>query len=327
MARTSWLDGGAALARRSLAAAAITLCWVAAQGVAAQGVGAQGVAAQAEDVDPNGVAVAFNGGDTSGAPGVVNGVVLHVEITDQQVALSHGFRSMSLLADIDCQAGRERRRKATAFGLPNLAGPALPHNASAEASGEWATPEPYMGEVIKTVCSMHGLRAAELQAPSETLASAPAPEPAALASVEPAAVSPTEAAVPSGSEAAAAPTPPIGASPSLPTHAYPVPDASPASPAAMAGAPPPHMAGPRSGALGQARVQIASSQSRADAQAELGRSAALIQAPLRGEIEVATVHGRTVYRSIIAPFESESDARAFCAHTGLTLEGCFVWAR
>ncbi|MEJ0065347.1 MAG: SPOR domain-containing protein [Caulobacteraceae bacterium] len=265
-------------------------------------------AAQAQDIDSNAVAVAFSGGDTAGAPGVVNGVLLNLEVTDQQIAESGGFRSMSLTVDVDCRGGRERLRKAAAFALPNLVGTAQPRGVS----GEWETPETYMREVIKTICTMHSLRFIEQVADGENAAVAHGP----TSPAEPPKL-PTSAATSEPADAA-----PVAA-PSPPPNAYPVPDAAPAV-AAVLGPPP---SGPRTAAdfIGQARVQIASSPSRADAEAMLNRSAAVISPPLKGEVEVAMVHGRTVYRSIIAPFASEAEAQAFCARTGLTLEGCFVW--
>jgi len=265
------------------------------------------LAAQAQSLESNDVAVAFSGGDTSGLPGVVNGVRLNVEVTDEQT--SRGFRSMSLIVDVDCPGSRERLRKAEAFDLPNLAGPPQPHSVS----GERAIQEAYMGEVIKTICAVHGLRVVA-QGGGETPAAARGPTLPAEPPTPPppaAPANPTDPAAFSGA-ASPAPTPEREpyAAPAAPETASPT---LPSSPAAAAGF------------LSQARVQIASSPSRADAEARLGRSAALIAPPLRGEVEVATVHGRTVYRSIIAPFGSTSDAQAFCARTRPNLDGCFVW--
>jgi hypothetical protein len=261
-------------------------------------------AVQAQGVDTNAIAVSFSGGDASGSAGVVSGVLLHVELTDDQIAESPGFRSMSLTVDVDCRGGRERLRKAEAFDQPNLAGPPRPH----AASGEWATPEAYMGEVIKTICAMHGMRVA-------LGGGAPAPARAPTAPAEPPTLSPP--AAPAETAFSAAPSP------------APTPDRAPdAPPAAVAAAPPsapPPSPTAAAGFFGQARVQIASSPSRADAEARLGRSAALIASPLRGEVEVASVHGRTVYRSIIAPFATTSEAQEFCARARPNLDGCFVW--
>jgi hypothetical protein len=265
------------------------------------------VAAQAQTVDSNAIAVAFSGGDTSGPPGVVNGVLLNIEVTDEQTAQSRGFRSMSLVVDVDCQGSRERLRKAEAFDLPNLAGPQQPRGVS----GERAIQDAYMGEVIKTICAVHGIRVFAQGAGAggtPAVASGPA--------------SPAEPPTPGPPVAAAEPAFSGAASPAL------TPDREPdAAPAALAAAPPnpPPSPGAAAGFLSQARVQIASSPSRADAEARLGRSAALIAPPLRGEVEVATVHGKTVYRSIIAPFGSTSEAQAFCARTRPSLDGCFVW--
>ena len=115
-----WLSR--ALARRCLWGAALAL------GCAA---------AQAQNLDANSIAVAFSGGDTFGAPGVVNGVRLDVETPDDPVVQSADFRSMSLVVDVDCRGDRERVRKVEAFDQPNLAGTPRPR----AASGEWAPPE------------------------------------------------------------------------------------------------------------------------------------------------------------------------------------------
>jgi hypothetical protein len=267
-------------------------------------------AVQAQGVDPNAIAVAFTGGDTSGPPGVVRGVTLNVEATDEQGAGSRDFRSMSLIVDVDCRGDRERLRKADAFDQPNLAGPAQ----ARAVSGEWASPEPYMGEVIKTICAMHGMHVVEQRGGA-----------GASLAVARATTAPAEPPKPPLPAPPAEPTEPAFTSAPGPAPGpYPMSDAAPA---AVAAAPPSPASSPVAAArfLGRARVQIASSPSRADAEARLDRSVGLIAPPLKGEVEVATVHGKTVYRSIIAPFGSESEARAFCARTGLTLDGCFVW--
>jgi hypothetical protein len=304
MERTTLLRPRRAIARRCLWGAALALgC----------------VTASAQDTDSNAFAVAFTGGATS-ASGVVSGVQLNVEITDDQVAQTRDFRSMSLLVDVDCRGDRERLHKAVAFDQPNLTGAPKPLTAS----GEWADPEAYMTETIRTICALHGMRLVEhgpetggglALAPAVTPPpEPPSPPPAAEPAIPPeAAASPPPSPVPSP---VAAPDPgpehePYAASPGFVAS----PATQPTSSAAAAAVP------------GQARVQIASSPSRAEAEAMLGRSAALIQPPLRGAIEVATVRHKTVYRSIIAPFASDAEARAFCARTGLTLDGCFVWGR
>ena len=284
-----------ALARRFVWGAAIALCCA---------------TAQAQNLDSNTIAVAFSGGDTFGAPGVVNNIRLDVEVTDDPIVENADFRSMSLVVDVDCRGDRERLRKAEAFDQPNLAGTPRPRGVS----GEWAPPEAYMREVIKTICTVHGMRVVEHDAgPVMARAAAPPAEPprprppAAPASPPP---SPPELAVSSApSLATNLEHEPYPASPNMVAP----PPSAPPSPAAAAGF------------LSQPRVQIASSPSRADAQAKLDRSAALIASPLRGEVEVATVHGKTVYRSIIAPFGSEAAAQAFCARARPNLDGCFVW--
>ncbi len=286
-----------ALARRCVWGAAMALCCA---------------TAQAQNLDSNTIAVAFSGGDTFGAPGVVNGVRLDVEVTDEPIVGNADFRSMSLVVDVDCRGDRERLRKAEAFDQPNLAGTPRPR----VVSGGWAPPEAYMREVIKTICTVHGMRVVEQVAsagPVVARAAAPSAEPprprppAAPASPPP---GPPELAVSSTPSPA-----------SNPEHEpYP---ASPGMAAASPSAPPSPAAAV--GFLSQPRVQIASSPSRADAQAKLDRSAALIASPLRGEVEVATVHGKTVYRSIIAPFASEAAAHEFCARARPSLDGCFVW--
>jgi hypothetical protein len=124
------------------------------------------------------------------------------------------------------------------------------------------------------------------------------------------------------------PAAPVDAGFSAAASPAPAPAREPeAAPAAVAAAPPspPSSQAASAGFLSQARVQIASSPSRADAEARLGRSAGLIAPPLRGEVEVASVRGRTVYRSIIAPFASTSEAQAFCSRVRGNLDGCFVW--
>jgi hypothetical protein len=302
MERTTLLRPSRASARRCLWGAAMAL------GCAT---------ARAENVDPNAIAVAFSGGDTSGQAGVVNKVVLNVEVTDDQVAESRDFRSMSLIVDIDCRGDRERLRRAEAFDQPNLAGTAQPR----AVSGEWAVPEAYMGEVIRTICTTHGMRFVEQVASaggSPAVARVQAPPAEAPKPTPPAAPAPTPP------QPAPPPEPAIGSATSRALGPYPVPDAAPV---ALATASPNRWSSPgaEAGLLSQARVQIASSPSRAEAEAMLDRSAALISPPLKGAVQVATVHGKTVYRSIIAPFGSESEARAFCARTGLTLDGCFVW--
>ena len=236
------------------------------------------------------------------------------EVTDEQVAASRDFRSMSMIVDVDCHDGREKLLKAAAFDQPNLAGSPQPR----PVSGEWATPEAYMAEVIKTICALHGMHVVE-PTPGSGGALAAAQVPASPAEPPPL---PVEPATPD--PAPSPPEPAIGSAPTPPPSSYPVPDAAPVT---VATATPNRWSSPAagSGLSAQARVQIASSPSRADAEAKLDRSAALIQSPLRGEVEVATVHGKTVFRSIIAPFASQAEARAFCARTGLTLDGCFVW--
>jgi SPOR domain len=298
MTRETLQRASRALAQRCLLGAAAGLCCI---------------SAQAQSLNSNAVAVAFSGGDTSGPPGVVNGVQLNVEVTDGQVAQGLDFRSMSLVVDVDCHGGREKVRKAAAFDLPNLSGPPKP----LAVSGEWAAPEAYMREVVNTICATHGPRFVEPGA-GERLAVARGP------------TSPAEPPRPPAAPAYLPEAPAFSAAPSPAPHPYPEPDAAPAALAAASPTPPyaPGRSSPASSAAGfsaRARVQIASSPSRAEAKAMLDRSAALMQPPLKGEIEVATVRGRTVYRAIIAPFGSESEARAFCARTGLALEGCFVW--
>ena len=299
MERTTLRRAGRAFARRCLLGAA---------------TGLYCAAAQAQSLDSNAVAVAFSGGETSGPPGVVTSVTLNVEVADDQAAENRAFRSMSLIVDVDCQGGREKVRKAAAFDLPNLSGPPKP----LAVSGDWVAPEAYMREVVKTICTTHGIRFVE-PAAGERLA------------VTRAEASPAEPPRPPPAAAANPPeAPALSAAPSPGPYPHPEPDAAPAT-LATASPTPPYMPGPSgpasstAGFAAQARVQIASSPSRAEAKAMLDRSAALMQPPLKGEIEVATVHGRTVYRSIISPFGSQAEARAFCARTGLTLEGCFVW--
>jgi hypothetical protein len=296
MERTTLLRPSRAHSQRCLWGAAMALCCA---------------AAQAQSVDSNAFAVAFSGGDTSGPAGVVNRVLLNVEVVnDEQTAEPRDFLSMSLIVDVDCRSGRERLRKAEAFDLPNLAGPPQPRGVS----GQWETPEAYMGEVIKTICATHGMRIEQgagaggralavargptspPELPKLRAPAAPAnpPEPAFSSAVSPARIS--------DREPEAAPAAPVTA-----------PQNQPFSPEAAAGF------------LAKPRVQIASSASRADAVAMLGRSASLILPPLRGAVEVATVRGKTVYRSIIGPFGSESEAQAFCAGVRPRLDGCFVW--
>jgi hypothetical protein len=265
------------------------------------------VSAQAQNADPNTIAVAFSGGDTFGSPGVVNGVLLNVEVTDEQTAQSRGFRSMSLTVDVDCRGGRERLRKAEAFDQPNLAGPPQPHGAS----GEGVMAEAYMGETFKTICAVHGMRLAQVGGSGGSLAVARGP------------TTPAEAPAPRPPAAPANPPEPAYSATPAPTPAH-EPEAA-AAPLAEAPRSPPASPAAAAGFLSRARVQIASSPSRAEAEAKLDRSAALIAAPLRGEVEVAMVHGKTVYRSIIAPFGSESEAREFCARARPSLDGCFVW--
>lgn len=266
------------------------------------------VAAQAQNV--NAIAVGFTGGDTSGPSGFVNGVLLDVEVISDQFADRPDFRSMSLTVDVDCRGGREKVEKAAAFDLPNLAGPPRPR----DVSGDWIVPEAYMREAIQTICTVHGMRFVEHGAGA---VARPAVAARPTSPAEPLPPSPP-AATADHSEFASRSAPPPA----------PSPDEAPSSaPAALVAAPPREPSNPdaAAGFAAQTRVQIASSPSRADAQARLDRSADLIQPPLKGEVEVATVHGRTVYRSIIAPFRSPSEAQAFCARMRSSLDGCFVW--
>lgn len=73
------------------------------------------------------------------------------------------------------------------------------------------------------------------------------------------------------------------------------------------------------------RVQIASSKTREEAQTLLTSFKERILPPHRGRVETASVHGRTVYRSVIEPFGSITEAQTFCSRWKQDGGNCIVW--
>ncbi len=253
-------------------------------------------------VDDEGVSVVIvQTGAAPSAAGQVSGVKLDVEVTDDEVAALHGYRSLKSVVDVDCPGERDLVREATAFALPRLSGA----SQMRVTSGQWVrpTPEAYMSRVIKTICARVGLRPA-----GETVTAAASPAAAPASSTEKA-----------GTPQRLQPTPALPAAP----QAAPKPQAP--NPA------PPKTVGPASGAMAfvaapRLRVQIASLPSPSAAQAVLDAARDEIQPPLAGEIEAAVVHGRKTYRSIIDNFSSEAAANAFCVRIKQARNaGCIVW--
>jgi hypothetical protein len=230
---------------------------------------------------------------------------LDIEVTNDEVAAQHGYRSLKSVVDVDCRGERDLVREATAFSLPHLSGA----SQMRVTSGQWVrpTPEAYMSRVIKAICSRVGLR--------------PAEETAAVT----AAASPPAASASSTSAEKAATPPRLQPSPALS-----VPPQATLKPQAPKPAPPTSV-GSASGAMASVaaprlRVQIASLASPSAAQAALDAAQDEIQPPLAGEIEAAEVHGRKAYRSIVHNFSSEAAANAFCVRMKQAKSaGCIVW--
>ena len=264
------------------------------------------IAVKGDDVT---VAITATGAAGS-APGMRSGVMLNIEVTEERAAELYGYRSMSVLVDLDCRAGKDRVRKALAFERPRLAGA----SQLRRTSGEWVRPTPgaYMSDVIQEVCSRAGFGAAPPVA---------APVEAPIGTIE----RPPPASRPTGfptAPPAPAPLGPAAASPARTGGARVRAQiaASTSEQAAQSEAAAP----PRSSGSGL-RAQIASSTSEQAAHQALDQAKAQIQPPLTGAVEAAEVRGRTAYRSVVVGFASEAGARAFCARMQEAHSGCIVW--
>jgi hypothetical protein len=251
-------------------------------------------------VDDEGVSVVIvQTGAAPAASGQVNGVILDIEVTDDEVAALHGYRSLKSVVDVDCRGERDLVREARAFPLPRLTGASQVRTTS----GQWVrpTPEAYMSRVIKTICSRVGLR--------------PVGEGAAV----------TAAASPPAARRSSTLAQTVATPPRLqPALALPAgPQAAPKAPLKSVG---PASSTEASVAAARLRVQIASLASPSAAQAVLDAVKYEIQPPLAGEIEAAEVRGRKTYRSIVDNFSSEAAANAFCVRMKQAMNtGCIVW--
>jgi hypothetical protein len=238
------------------------------------------------------------------ASGEVRGVELTIETTGDQAAAAHGYRSMASTVDIDCSGGRDRVRSARAFEGAHLAGPSRPR----PVSGQWVRPNPeaYLAKVIGQVCASEGMPPAR-SAPQAAAAPRRPAEEMSRASVT---------ATPA-TRLAASLTAPASASP--PSRAAGAGDVRAAMLQRTATA-------SQVAAGGRYRAQLASSDSRPAAQAVLDRLGAQIRPPLAGEVQVANVRRRTVYRSIVVNFATSVDAQAFCTRMKSAGRDCLVWS-
>jgi len=214
-------------------------------------------------------------GSAAATSATIKGVVLTVEVSNDEAAAVHGYRSLTSVVDIDCRGERDHVEQARAFKLPHLAGP----SEAWPTPGVWVRPAPdaYMSQVIKAVCAREHFSPGQDLSAVVTQSDSPRRSP--------------------------------GLGPSVVTGQASVSESSESDPTV------------------QARVQIASSETREGAQESLTRFAARILPPLRGEVEIAKVRGRTVYRSIVEPFPLNANALAFCAEWKRAGGDCIVWQR
>jgi hypothetical protein len=280
--------------------------WAVAALALAIAVGARSASLAADPIVTDDVIVSVSGaGVANNASGEVRGVELRIEASDDQAASAHGFRSMASTVDIDCNGERDRVRSARAYDLPKLAGPSHPR----PVSGQWVRPNPeaYLAKVIGEVCAREGLQPAGATA---MVAAEPrrrgdevGPQAGATAIRTTRLVADLSAPAPAVASRAVAGT--------SAGHAALPPQTPPAS-AIAAG--------------GRYRAQLASNDSRQAAQAVLDRLGAEVRPPLAGEVQVANVRGRTVYRSIVANFAAAADAQAFCTRMRSAGRACIVWS-
>jgi hypothetical protein len=243
------------------------------------------------------------------------------EVISPAAAASGGYLSWAADMDVDCQGRRSKAVKAVNYPQRNLQGPAKP----ASGAEDWVTPNPgtQLYSLISAVCDPDFHRPFDATtAKAETAALATSAERSTMAPAAQTRPAPASKAAPSPAPEPPVPSPPPKPAPAKAPGAVARVEPSAAKPSP---APPASKAIPKG--HNPAAVQIAASDSQAQAEAALKTAQRRFAQPLQGldsGVVKVSVGGKTVYRALIHGFTARSGAIALCKMLQAQRQACFV---